>query len=55
LEADSKDLKLDPKASDLEAHTKGKDENLESDIKDPYPKALEDDVVGMTIDEIKEL
>jgi hypothetical protein len=63
LEADSKDLNLDPKASDLgcppsvglEAHTKGKDENPESDIKDPYPKALEDDVVGMTIDEIKEL
>ena len=25
------------------------------DTKDPYPKALEDDVVGMTIDEIKDL
>lgn len=58
LEADSKDLNLDPKASDLgcppsvglDADMKGPDEN-----QDPYPKALEDDVVGMTIDEIKEL
>lgn len=46
LEADTKDL---------DSHTKGPDETQTPDTKDPYPKALEDDVVGMTIDEIKEL
>jgi hypothetical protein len=62
-EADANDLNLDPKALEkdqepkvgLNADTKGLDENKDPDTKDPYPKALEDEVVGMTIDEIKEL
>jgi hypothetical protein len=44
-----------PSSVGLDADTKGKVENQDPDSKDPYPKALEDEVVGMTIDEIKEL
>jgi hypothetical protein len=49
-------LKKDPEPKvGLDADTKGPDENQDPDAKDPYPNALEDEVVGMTIDEIKEL
>jgi len=44
-----------PPKEDLTSDTKGPDENQEPDTKDPYLKALEDDVVGITFDEIKEL
>jgi hypothetical protein len=43
------DLCKDPEQKALEDLCK------DPDTKDPYPKALEDDVVGMTIDEIKDL
>jgi hypothetical protein len=46
---------LETDTKDLDSHTKGPDETQTPDTKDPYPKALEDEVVGMTIDEIKEL
>lgn len=39
----------------LDSDPKVLDESKDPENKDPYQKALEDDVVGMTIDEIKEL
>jgi hypothetical protein len=47
----SEGLDSDPKVLDESKES----ENKDPDAKDPYPKALEDEVVGMTIDEIKEL
>jgi hypothetical protein len=39
----------------ITAHTRREGVLNEKRCKDPYPKALEDEVVGMTIDEIKDL